>query len=213
MPDNLEEDSNVFPVFSFSCTKYHINVIKSFLQPLFVNERQIEPIGIKKVFRFESFIFGDVQLIDRLNFLIGTTSLDSSPEAYNTLKTEEFFPPQYFDIPETLNNTQLLPHEAFNNKLRKKTVVEKSFPDFQGLIDGGMTSKEAPFHNFTFVSHLQLCRKSFNSWSVCVVGTGANVYPQKLFWHYKMVVAPTLHTIQKMVDSYRNKILDMVRQW
>ena len=44
--------------------------------PLLVNERGSEPIVINKAHQFESFKFGDVQLLDRLNFLGGATRLD-----------------------------------------------------------------------------------------------------------------------------------------
>ena len=42
--------------------------------PLFVNERGIETIVIKKANQFGSFIFGDGQLLDILTFLGGLTN-------------------------------------------------------------------------------------------------------------------------------------------
>ena len=56
--------------------KCDIKLLKSYLLPLLVNERDIEPIVIKKANRFVSFKFGFFQLLDMLNFL-GATSLDS----------------------------------------------------------------------------------------------------------------------------------------
>ena len=68
---------NTLPVFGFSSAKYDISLIKSYLLPVHVSERQIEPTVIKKANQFVSFNFGDVQLLDIMNFLVGATSLDS----------------------------------------------------------------------------------------------------------------------------------------
>ena len=72
---------NVLPVFGFSSAKYDINLIKSYLLPIPVIERDIEPTVIKKANQFVSFKFGDIQLLDIMNFLGGATSLDSFLEA------------------------------------------------------------------------------------------------------------------------------------
>ena len=82
LPDQLDRYCNVLPVFGFNSAKYDINLMKSCLLPLLVNERGIEPIAIKKASQFGSFKFGNVQLLDKLNFLGGATSLDSFLKAY-----------------------------------------------------------------------------------------------------------------------------------
>ena len=73
----LERYCNVLPVFGFNRARYDFNLIKSYLLPIIVNERDIEPTVIKKVTQFISFKFGDIQLLDIMNFLGGATSLDS----------------------------------------------------------------------------------------------------------------------------------------
>ena len=92
LQEDFERHCNTLPVFGFNSAKYDINLIKSYLLPSLVNERQIEPAVIKKVNQFASFKFGDVQLLDIMNFLGGATSLDSFLKAYKTDKTKGFFP-------------------------------------------------------------------------------------------------------------------------
>ena len=77
LQEHLERYCNVLPVFGFNSAKYDINLIKSYLLPILINERNMEPIVIKKANQFVSFKFGDVQLLDIMNFLGGATSLDS----------------------------------------------------------------------------------------------------------------------------------------
>ena len=83
LQEHLELYCNVLPVFGFNSAKYDINLIKSYLLPILINERNLEPTVIKKANQFVSFKFGVVQLLGILNFLGGATSLDSFLKAYN----------------------------------------------------------------------------------------------------------------------------------
>ena len=90
--EHFERYCNTLPVFGFNSAKYDIKLIKSYLLPNLVNERQIEPTVIKKANQLVSFEFGDVQLLNIMNFLGGATSLDSFLEAYKTEETKGFSP-------------------------------------------------------------------------------------------------------------------------
>ena len=50
----------VLPVFGFNSGKYDINLIEKYLLPNFVEDKDIEPIVIKKANQYVSFKFGDV---------------------------------------------------------------------------------------------------------------------------------------------------------
>ena len=78
----------------------------------------MEPIVIEKANQFVSFRFGDVELLDIMNFLGGATSLDSFLKAYKTAEIKGFFPYEWFDCPQKLNNGELPPYDAFFSKLR-----------------------------------------------------------------------------------------------
>ena len=89
---HFERYINTLPVFGFNSGKYDLNLIKSYLLPYLIHERDIRPRVIKKANHFVSFKFGDVQFLDILNFLGGATSLDSFLKAYKTSETKGFFP-------------------------------------------------------------------------------------------------------------------------
>ena len=46
LPEHLERYCDVLPVFVFNSAKYDINLIKSYLLPILINERNMEPIVI-----------------------------------------------------------------------------------------------------------------------------------------------------------------------
>ena len=113
LQEHFERYCNVLPVFGFNSAKYDINLFKSYLLPILVNERDIEPTVIKKTNQFVSFKFGGIQLLDIMNFLGGATSLDSFLKAYKTKETKGFFPYEWFDCPEKMNNKELPSFDSF----------------------------------------------------------------------------------------------------
>ena len=117
LQEHLDRYCNVLPVFGFISAKYDIILIKPCLLPNLINERIMEPTVIKKAKQFVSFKFGDVQLLDIINFLGGATRLDSFLEAYTTSETEGFFPYEWFDCPQNMNNSELPHYDAFFSKL------------------------------------------------------------------------------------------------
>ena len=116
LEESLERYCNVLPVFGFNSAKYEI--MKSYLLPILINERDIEPTVIKTTNQFISFKLGDIQLLELMNFLGGATSLDSFLKAYKTSETKGFFPYEWFGHPDKMQNTELPPYDAFYSKLR-----------------------------------------------------------------------------------------------
>ena len=75
LQETLESYPNVLPVFGFNSAKCDLNLVKFHFLPILVNERDMEPTVIKKANQFISFKFGDIQLLDRMNFLGGGKAL------------------------------------------------------------------------------------------------------------------------------------------
>ena len=112
--------------------------------PILVNDRDIEPTVIKKANQFVSFRFGDIQLLDIMNFLGGASSLDPFLKAYKTKETKAFFPYEWFDCPEKMNNKELLPpYESFFSVLRNSNPLEKDYKDFQNIVNSDLTTEQA----------------------------------------------------------------------
>ena len=69
LQEHLECYCNVSPVFGLNSAKYDIILIKSYLLPILINERNMEPTVISKANQFVFFKIGDGQLLDIMNFL------------------------------------------------------------------------------------------------------------------------------------------------
>ena len=143
LQESLERYCNVLPVFGFNSAKQDLNLVKSYLLPTLVNERDIEPTVIKKANQFISFKFGDIQLLDILNFHGRATSLDSFLKAYKTSETKGFFTYEWFDRPDKMQNRELPPYDAFYSKHRSCNPLEAKYTDYVNLLKSGLTTEQA----------------------------------------------------------------------
>ena len=141
LQEQLEHYCIVLPIFGFNSAKYDLNLIKSYLLPILVNERNIGPNVIKKANQFIPFKFGDIQLLDTMNFLGGATSLDSFLKAYKTSETKGFFPYECFDHPNNMQNPEFPPYDAFYSKLRSCNPLETENTNYVNLLKSGLTTE------------------------------------------------------------------------
>ena len=201
---------NILLVFGFNSAKYDINLIKSYLLPILVNERSIEPIVIKEANRFISFKFGEIQLLGIMKFLGGATSLDSFLKAYKTSETKKFFPYEWFDCPDKLLNPELPPFDAFYSKLRSCKPLENEYTDYVNLLKSGLSTEQAviklkltkpPPTGIENYHHLQqICRQEQMS-----------PFKDFLLWFNIKDVVPTLEALQKLIAFYHDKDIDMLK--
>ena len=210
LQEHLERYCNVLPVFGFNSAKYDINLIKSYLLPILINEKIMEPTVIKKANQFVSFKFGDVQFLDIMNFLGGATSLDSFLKAYKTSETNGFFPYEWFDCPQSINNSELLPYDAFFSKLRNMNPLEKDYSDYQKLLSCGLKTEEA-------LSKMKLSKPPSsgeeNYQYLLDIWNHENMCTFKDFlrWCNNKDVVPTLEAKQKMLAFYHKKGIDLLK--
>ena len=204
LQEHLERYCNVLPVFGFRSAKYDINLIKSYLLPILINERNMEPTVIKKGNQFVSCKFGDVQLLDIMNFLGAATSLDSFLKAYKTSETKGFFPYEWFDCPQKMNISELPPYDAFFSKLRNVNPLEKDYSDYRKLLSSGFKTEEA-LSKMKFSKpppsgeeNYQYLLDIWNHENMCT-------FKDFLLWYNNKDVVPTLEAMQKMLAFYHKK--------
>ena len=82
LKEHLERYVNNLPAFGFNSGRYDLNLIKSYLIPYLIRDKEQESSVIKKANDFISFKFEDVQFLDIMKFLRGATTLDSFLKAY-----------------------------------------------------------------------------------------------------------------------------------
>ena len=122
-----------FTVFGFYSGRFGLNLIKSYSIPYFIYKKEQETSVIKKANFFISFKVGDVQFLDIMEILGGTTTLDSFLKDYKGSETKGLFPYEWFDNPDKLYFPELPPYEAIFSKLRKNNPLDKDFKYYEKL--------------------------------------------------------------------------------
>ena len=210
LKQHLERYINTLPVFGFNSGRYDLNLIKSYLIPYLIRDKEQETSVIKKANDFISFKFGDVQFLDIMKFLGGATTLDSFLKAYKASETKGFFPYEWFDNPDKLDFPGLPPYEAFFSKLRNNNPLDKDFTDYEKLRKSGLDEQQAlkklqintvPASGLDNYSYLQ------QTWQK----NGMTVFKDFLQWYNNKDVVPTLEAMQKMIQFYHNKGIDMLK--
>ena len=135
----LEKYCSTLPCFGFNSSRYDINLIKEYLLALLVKQKLTPPEVIKKTNQYVSFYFDKIQFLDILNFLGGATSLDSFLKAYQTTETKGFFPYEWFDCAEKLNETCLPPIGCFWSQLKNCNVLSADRDKYTKLLENGMS--------------------------------------------------------------------------
>ena len=210
LQESLERYCNVLPLFGFNSAKDDLNLIKSFSLPILINERDIEPTVIKKANQFISFKFGDVQLLDILNFFGGATSLDSFMKAYKISETKGFFTYELFDHPDKMQKTELPPYDDFYSKLRSCNPLEAEYTDYVNLLKNGLTTEQAVVKIKlskpppTGIENYQYLQQNLKQEQM-------SSFKDFLRWYNKKDVLPTLEAMQKKIAFYHDKDIDMLK--
>ena len=170
----------------------------------------MERTVIKKTNQLVSFKFGDVQLLDIMNFFGGATILDSFLKAYKTAEIKGFLRCEWFGCPQKMSNSELPPYEAFFSKLRNVNPLEKNYSDYQKLLSCGWKTEEA-------LSKMKLSEPPLsgeeNYQYLLDIWNHENMCTFKDFvrWYNNKDVVPKLEAMQKMVASYHKKGIDMLK--
>ena len=210
LKQNLERYVNTLPVFGFNSGRYDLNLIKSYLIPYLIIDKEDELMVIKKTNDFISFKFGDIQFLDIMKFLGGATSLDSFPKAYKASETKGFFPYEWFYSPDKLESEELPPYEAFFSKLRNNNALHKDFYDYQNLKSSGIDKQQ--------VKKLKIKSVRASGWDnykdlqEIWQKHGMTTFKDFLQWYNNKDVVPTLEAMQKkMVQFYHQKEIDKLK--
>ena len=130
-------------------------------------------------------------------------------KAYKTAETKGFFPYEWFDCSQKLNNSELPPYEAFFSKLRNMNPLEKNYSDYQKILSSGLKTAEA-------LSKMKLSKPPPSGEEkyqyLLDIRNHENMCTFKDFlrWYNNKDVVPTLEAMQKMLAFY-HKGIDMLK--
>ena len=197
-------------MFGFNSAKYDLNLIKSYLVLILVNERDIEPTVIKKVNQFLWFKFGDNKLLDIMNFFVGATSLDSILKAKKTSESKGYFLYEWLVHPEKMQKTEVPRYDASYSKLRSCNPLETEYTDYVHLLKSGLTTEQA-------VVKLKLSKppstgiETYQYLKQIWKQEELSSFTDFLRWYNIQDAMPTLEAMQERIVFYRDKDIDVIK--
>ena len=118
------------PVLGFNSSKYDINLIKQHIAKVLELHDSDHQFVVKKNNAYSCIANESFKFLDVLNYLAGGSSYSKFLKAFGVNESKGFFPYEYFDHPDKLDETSLPPHESFYSELKQKNI---SVEDYQFL--------------------------------------------------------------------------------
>ena len=122
----LREHIGEFMVVGFNSGKYDLNVLKDILIPHLVHTEGVQ-FTVKRGQAYLLLKSGSLKFVDVTNFLAPGTTYAGFLKAYGCEEQKGFFPYEWVDSLEKLQETQLLPREAFSSWLKKTELSEEEY--------------------------------------------------------------------------------------
>ena len=124
--NRLDEYLKELPVLGFNSGKYDLNAVKEFLFPVLVKNEDVL-FTIKRNNNIMCLKTAHLRFLDVTNFLAPGFSYDKFLKAYECPQTKGFFPYEWMDSLDKLDQTYLPPHEAFYSSLKKDNISKEDY--------------------------------------------------------------------------------------
>jgi hypothetical protein len=115
------------PVLSFNGSKYDINLMKQYLHKSLEDRGEEVSFTIKKANAYMSLKTQHLQFLDIRSYLAPNYSYHAFVKAYKCKIEKSFFPYDYFDSYDKLNETELPSHDLFYSKMKNKNTSDEEY--------------------------------------------------------------------------------------
>ena len=124
--DELDEQLRELTVIGFHSGTYDLNVLKKFLIPYLVRHGGVK-FCVKRGQSYLALRTEKLKFLDISNFLAAGSSYAGFLKAYGCAENKGFFPYEWVDSLEKLEEEQLPPHSAFYSSLKNKNITEEEY--------------------------------------------------------------------------------------
>ena len=122
----LDEHLRQLVVIGFHSGQYDLNVLKRFLIPYLVKNGGVQ-FTIKRNQSYLSLKSSKLTFLDVSNFLAAGSSYAGFLRAYGCTENKGFFPYEWMDSLEKLEEPKLPPHSAFYSSLKNTNISEEEY--------------------------------------------------------------------------------------
>ena len=155
------------PVLGFNSGKYDLNAVKEFLFPYLIEHHPIK-FTVKRNSNHMCLKTKCLKLLDISNYVAPGFSYDQFLKAYECEQTKGFFPYEWVDGLDKLEETSLPPHEAFYSSLKNQNITNEEYQYCQQVWEENEMSTFKDFlvwyNNLDVVPFLEAVEKMSQFW-------------------------------------------------
>ena len=167
----LEEKLNAYiqelPVLGFNSGKYDLNASKEFLFPYLIKHQPVK-FTVKRNNNHMCIKTDSLKFLGISNYLAPGFSYDQFLKAYECEQTKGFFPYQWLDCLDKLEETSLPPHAAFYSSLKNANITGEEYRYCQQVWEDNEMSTFKDFlvwyNNLDVVPFLEAVEKMSQFW-------------------------------------------------
>ena len=126
LEDKMTAYIQELPVLGFNSGKYDINIAKRFLLPYLIKHHPIK-FSVKRNNNHMCLKTNFLKFLDITNYMAPGFSYDQFLKAYECEQTKGFFPYEWIDGLDKLNEASLPPHEAFYSTLKSQNISAEEY--------------------------------------------------------------------------------------
>ena len=169
--NELAEKLNAYiqelPVLGFNSGKYDLNAVKEFLFPYLIEHHPIK-LTVKRNSNHMCLKTKCLKLLDISNYVAPGFSYEQFLKAYECEQTKGFFPYEWVDGLDKLEETSLPPHEAFYSSLKNQNITNEEYQYRQQVWEDKEMSTFKDFlvwyNNLDVVPFLEAVEKMSQFW-------------------------------------------------
>ena len=140
----------------------------------------------------------------------GATTSGSFLKAYKASEMKGYFPYEWFDTPNKPDEQQIPSYDDFYGKLKNSNPLDKEYDDFQKLLNTGITEEQA-LKKLGLKIKLPTGLENYNYLKSIWEQEKMTTFRDFPRWYNNKDVVPTLDAMQKMIEFYHDKRIDMLK--
>ena len=187
------------PVLSYNGSGYDVNLVKQqlFRQLGLTQQKGQESFVIKQNARYPVISTRQFRFLDLMNYVSPGVSLDMFLKSYDTAKEKGYFPYEWFDDINKLENNELPVYEEFYSSLKGHNVLNIEYDAFISNGSDGIPPASGP------ENYKALC----DLWE----RNNMRSFRDYLVYYNSLDVEPMIEAVDKMLVVYINQGIDLFK--
>ena len=200
------------PVIGFNSGKYDLNLVKKkLMKHLQMYENHQNKFVVKRNNNYICVSNGQLKFLDITNYLAPGCSYDKFLKAYDCSVRKSFFPYEYFDHTDKLEDTHLPSYNSFYSSLKGCNTLEMEYSSYNSLIRQGYLKDEA-------LKKLQLKdvpktgQENYAELLQVWIKKDMHTFRDFLVYYNNLDTEPFVEGVQKLIAYYHCEKIDIFKE-